>query len=364
MSPGPTGAAPPTDRLDDPASYPAVDPTDFLAAVDGLPAQLEEAIRRASGAPGLPSADGIHSIAVLGMGGSGISGELCRTLLAPVAPVPVLSVRDYALPAWVGPDTLVFAVSYSGNTEETLAAYVEATRRGARVVAVTSGGTLAAQAADAGHAVVEVPGGMMPRAALGYVSLPPLVVCSRLGLAPGLEEALPGMLATVGQRIAECSRDVPSAANVAKQLAVRLAGSLPVVWGTEGIAGSAAYRWKCQLNENAKAYAGWAVFPELNHNEVVGLYHPEAGSAPYGIVVLRHEAEHPRTARRILATSALVGGSVGFVEEVWARGDTPLARLFDLIATGDLVSTYLGIATGIDPAPIEAISLLKAALGD
>lgn len=358
------GVRPATERLDDPASYGEVDLTDFLAAVEGLPAQLEEAIRRATDAGGLPSPDGIRSIAVLGMGGSGISGELCRTLLAPVATVPVASARDYELPAWVGPETLVFAVSYSGNTEETLSAYAEACRRGARIVAVTSGGALAAQAAAAGQAVVEVPGGMMPRAALGFVALPPLVVCARLGLAPGLAEAVPGMLASVASRVAECSRGVPTATNVAKQLAARLAGSLPVIWGTEGIAGSAAYRWKCQLNENAKAYAGWAVFPELNHNEVVGLYHPEAAPAPYGIVVLRHDAEHPRTARRIQATADLIGGSVGFVEEVWARGDTPLARLFDLIATGDLVSTYLGIATGVDPAPIEAISLLKAALGD
>lgn len=361
----PTGHPLAAGRLDDPAAYPEVDPTDFLAAVEGLPAQLADAIDRARGATDLPPADGIRSVAVLGMGGSGISGELCRTLLAPAAPVPVASARDYELPAWVGPDTLVFAVSYSGNTEETLAAYAEASRRGARIVAVTSGGALGAEAAAAGQAVIEVPGGMMPRAALGFVSLPPLVVCARLGLAPGLERGLDGMLVSVGQRVVECSRSVPTSANAAKQLARRLAGTQPVIWGTEGIAGSAAYRWKCQLNENAKAYAGWAVFPELNHNEVVGLYHPEAASGlPFGIVVLRHEAEHPRTARRILATTALVGGSVGFVEEVWARGDTPVARLFDLIAMGDLVSTYLGIATGVDPAPIEAISLLKAALGD
>ncbi|HLH29071.1 MAG TPA: SIS domain-containing protein, partial [Acidimicrobiales bacterium] len=286
-----------TDRLDDPSVYPEVDPTDFLAAVEGLPAQLADAIDRARRAGGLPSPDGIRSIAVLGMGGSGISGELCRTLLAPVAPVPVAAARDYELPAWIGPDSLVFAVSYSGNTEETLAAYAEASRRGAKIVAVTSGGALAAQAAAAGHAVITVPGGLMPRAALGFVALPPLVACARLGLAPGIDEALPGMLAVAGQRVAECSREVPASANAAKRLAIRLAGVLPVIWGTEGIAGSAAYRWKCQLNENAKAYAGWAVFPELNHNEVVGLYHPEVAAAPCGIVVLRHEAEHPRTAR-------------------------------------------------------------------
>ena len=351
------------ERLDDPGAFAAADPTDFLRAVEGLPDQLVEALEIAHAAEGLPSGEGVRSIAILGMGGSGISGELCRSLLAPVATVPVATVRDYDLPAWVGQDTLVFAVSYSGNTEETLAAVAEAARRGARVVAVTTGGALAEEAAVGGYAAVTVPGGLMPRAALGYVGLPPLVVCARLGLAPGLDADLAAVPALVGRRMQECGRGVPSEGNLAKQLAGRLAGTLPVIWGTEGLAGCAAYRWKCQINENAKAYAGWAVFPELNHNEVVGLYHPEASAAPVGIVVLRHEAEHPRTARRIEATTSLVDGSVAFVEGVWARGTSPAGRLFDLIAMGDLVSTYLGIAQGVDPAPIEAISLLKAALG-
>jgi glucose/mannose-6-phosphate isomerase len=355
------------ERLDQPGSFAEVDPSNFLACVEALPSQLSEAVERARAVPGLPPGDAVRSIAVLGMGGSGISGELCRTLLAPVSGVPVVTVRHYDLPAWVGPETLTFAVSYSGNTEETLAGFAEARRRGSPVIAVTSGGELAEQATAAGQTVVTVPGGLMPRAAIGYVAVPPLVSCARLGLAPGLDPALGEAIETVRARIDECARDVPVRANPAKRLAAELVGVLPVVWGTEGIAGAAAYRWKCQLNENAKRYAGWAVFPELNHNEVVGLYHPreapETAAVPAGVVVLRHRGEHPRIARRIVATTALVSGSVAWVQEVRAGGDSPVARLFDLIAVGDLASTYLGIARGVDPAPIEAISLLKAALG-
>src|SRR6266571_8979510 len=135
-------------------------------------------------------------------------------------------------------------------------------------------------------------------------------------------------------------------------------------WWTDGPrTATAAYRLKCQLNENAKVVAGWGSFPELNHNEVVGLYGPGATAIPLAVVVLRHEGEPPRTARRIEVTTRLVGESVDFVEQVWARGSSALARLLDLVALGDHLSTYVGIARGVDPAPIAAIDLLKAALG-
>jgi glucose/mannose-6-phosphate isomerase len=366
MTTTPTDYSADLEDLDDPAHLAAVDPSDFLQAVEGLPAQLAEAVGLAQAVDGLPSADGVGGIAVLGMGGSGISGELCRSILAPVAPVPVATIRDYDLPDWVGPDTLVFAVSYSGNTEETLSAFHQAAERGARIVAVTTGGALAAEAAVRGYPAVIVPGGLMPRAALGYVGIPPLVVCSRLGLALGLDAALEEAQEVVARRAGECHRSVPAASNPAKRLAARLLGYLPLVWGAEGIAGAAAYRLKCQLNENAKVLAHWATFPELNHNEVVGLYRDGPDPFPnpaVGVVVLRHDGEHPRTARRIDVTRSLVSDSVAFVEDVWARGSSPLARLLDLVVTGDHASTYLGIARGADPAPIVAIDTLKAALG-
>jgi len=350
-------------KLDDPATLAEADPTDFLSAVEGLPAQLGEAVGLADAAEDLPDVTGLGSIAVLGMGGSGISGELCRAVLAPLAPVPVATLRDYDIPAWVGKDTLVFAVSYSGNTEETLTAFRQAAARGARIVAVTTGGALAQEAAASGYPVVAVPGGLMPRAALGYVAIPPLVVCNRLGLAPGIDTAIDEALEVAARRAAACHRSVPAASNLAKTLAGRLVGRLPLVWGSEGTAGAAAYRLKCQLNENAKVIANWAVFPELNHNEVVGLYHSETIPAPLGILVLRHVGENPRTARRIEVTTSLIADSVDFVEEIWTTAASPLARLLDFVVAGDHLSTYLGIARGADPAPIVVIDLLKAALG-
>ncbi|TMK48453.1 MAG: SIS domain-containing protein, partial [Actinobacteria bacterium] len=275
-----TPAGTPPHDLDDPEELAAADPSDFLRAVEALPEQLGEAIGLARAVDDLPPAEGLKAIAVLGMGGSGISGELCRSVLAPVAPVPVVTIRNYDLPAWVGPDTLVFAVSYSGDTEETLCAFRQAAARGARIVAVTTGGALAEEAAAGGYPVILVPGGLMPRAALGYVGMPPLVVCGRLGLTPGLDAALDEAVEVTARRAAECHRSVPAASNPAKALAVRLAGYLPLVWGSDGIAGAAAYRLKCQLNENAKVLAGWATFPELNHNEVVGLYRSGGDVAP------------------------------------------------------------------------------------
>lgn len=349
------------DELDDPAALAAVDRSDFLAAVEALPAQIAEAANLAAATGGLPGTDGLTGIAVLGMGGSGISGELCRAVLAPRAPVAVATLRDYDLPVWVGPGTLVFAVSYSGNTEETLTAFREAADRGARIVAVTTGGVLAEEAAARAIPVVTVPGGLMPRAAIGYVGIPPLVICGRLGLAPGLLQELDEAVAVVTERAETCQRAVPAPANVAKALARQLVGRIPLVWGADGIAATAAYRLKCQLNENAKVFAACAAFPEINHNEVVGLYHSDS-PAPLALLVLRHEVENPRTARRIEVTTRLVGESVEVVEEIWARGSSPLARLLDLVTVGDHLSTYLGIARGVDPTPIAAIDLLKASL--
>lgn len=349
--------------LDDPAARAEVDRQDFLKDVEDLPGQLSVALSRAGEVQGLPDPAGISAIAVLGMGGSGIAGELCRSVLAPVAPVPVATIRDYDLPAWVGPDTLVLAVSYSGETEETLSAFRQAAGRGARVVAVTTGGTLAAEAAAHGYPVALMPGGLMPRAAIGYVGVPTLVICARLGLASGMEADLEEAVETVTRRVEECRRTVPTTRNLAKQLATRLVGATPLIWGTEGVAAAAAYRWRCQMNENAKLFAAWSAFPELNHNEVVGLYRSSGETIPVGVVVLRHAGEHPRTAERIKTTTGLVAGSVSLVEEVWTQALTPVARLLDLAVTGDLVSTYLAIVRGVDPTPIEAINLLKAALG-
>ena len=211
----------------------------------------------------LPSPTGV---VVAGMGGSAIGGDL--VLAAQLAlPVPAAVVRGYELPAWVGPSTLVVAVSYSGNTEETLACVEAALARGCTPLCVASGGRLAALAAERGLPLVTVPPGLQPRAAVGYLAMPLLAALERLELVPSAEKDVEEAAAVVREMTALLAPTEDEGCNLAKDLARRLHGHVPLVYGA-GLSAPAARRWKTQLNENAKAMAFWAELPELDHNEI------------------------------------------------------------------------------------------------
>jgi glucose/mannose-6-phosphate isomerase len=358
-----------TVRLDDADLIAATDPSDFLASVEQFPVQVEEAWKLGTAAADLPVGEGVSAVAILGVGGSGISGDAVRGILGARSRLPVHTLRGSDLPAWVGRNTLVFAVSYSGNTEETLHLFDQARDRGARLVALTSGGMMEDRAASAGAAVVRLPGGLQPRAALGYLTVPILVVLERLGLGPQVSDELPEAIDLLQRRSAEYGRSSPSRDNAAKRLALSLAGRLPWVYGSEGLSEVAAYRWKCQMNECAKVPCSSGFFPELTHNEVVGWSGlRQLSRAHAALVVLRHDGESPAIARRIDATMRLVRDSFAFATEVRAEGprgtdgSSELIRFLDLTYLGDFTSTYLGITSGVDPAPVEPIERLKREL--
>ena len=337
------------------------DPSDMLGLIEGLPQQFKEAERIARSMP-LPKWPEPRNIAIVGMGGSAIGGDLVRALAEDQGPVPIVVQRNYTLPKWVGKDSLVVASSYSGNTEETLAAYAEAEARGARVIAITTGGELAKRATGAGWPVVRIPGGMSPRAAIGYSFVPLLVVMERLGIMPSQAEALAETVAVLEGQSAKYGRQSPMAENPAKALAAELVGRAPLILGPAGWQGIAAYRWKCQFNENSKAPAFWNVFPELNHNETVGWEHPLEVLGRLHVVLLRDALESKRNARRVDVTKEIMAKSAAGITEFWAEGKSSVARLFSLLYPGDFVSGYLALAYGTDPTPIKAIDHLKSEL--
>jgi glucose/mannose-6-phosphate isomerase len=358
-------------RLDDLGFVHEIDPAGFLGSVETLADQVRDGARLGRQATGLPDGSGFLGVAILGLGGSGISGDICRAVLGGSSPVFLQTVKGYALPAWVGPTTLVFAVSYSGDTEETLEAFEAALRRKARVMAVASGGRLLSRAANFGLPTIQVPGGLQPRAAIGYLAMPLLVVCERLGLGPDMASSIAESARLLEARATEYGREAPVSANAAKRLALQLLDVAPLIYGSDGPAEVAAYRWKCELNEVAKVPAVCNVFPELNHNEVVG-WGPDPGrpgdprdgeGAKPGLIVLRHDGEHPRIARRIEVTLSMLGSRFSLVEQVRALGSSVLARLLDLCYLGDFTSTYLALARGVDPTPVEVIERLKQSLG-
>ncbi|MFN2589696.1 MAG: SIS domain-containing protein, partial [Actinomycetota bacterium] len=215
--------------------------------------QLRDGYRMARSTAGLPSGRSLHSVAVCGMGGSGVAGDILRTLYAGRLPVPIIAVKGYELPAFCGRDTLVLAVSFSGNTEETLAAYGEAVERGCRVVAISAGGELASRAADDHVAHVELPGHVpVPRAALGYTSAVPIGLLEAMGLTPPAGEEIDRAEELLDEMSSRLGPELPLPENEAKQLAAWIGDRTPVVWGSEGVAAAAAVRWKTQLNENGK----------------------------------------------------------------------------------------------------------------
>ena len=346
--------------LDDPAALRAADPGDMLGAVTALPSQCGEGYRLGLEARGLPSADGVLAVAFCGMGGSAVAGDVLCALAAPRLRVPVTVVRTPELPEFAGPNALAVVCSYSGDTAETLALFDQVTSRGVRAVAITSGGELARRAQEYGDGCVRMPGGYMPRAAFGYMTLGMLGALEQIGLLPSFASDVDEAIREMERLIARSGPAVPFSVESAKALALALGERVPVVWGAEGIGAVAATRWKTQLNENAKVPAFASALPELDHNEVVG-WAPGRGDG-FALVALRHEGEHADVAARFPASIEIARSSGASVREVWAEGRSPLARLLTLVLMGDLVSTYLAIARGVDPSPIDAIERLKDVL--
>ncbi len=347
--------------LDDLAAMGAGDPGGMLGLIGGLGGQLRAGFRLGREASALPAAEGLTAAIVCGMGGSGVIGDLVRSVFGPHLPVPLQVVKGYELPAWSARDTLVIAVSFSGNTEETLAAYGRALEANCRLVAISAGGELAARAEADDVPTISVPPDVpVPRAALGYLAGAAVGVLDAIGLVPPADDdvrqagdLLDGLAGRLGP-------GVPAGENPAKSLAAWLVGRIPVVWGSEGVAEAAALRWKTQLNENAKVPAFASTLPELDHNEIEGW--SEGSGAPFGLVVLRHPEEDPRVAGRVAATLEAIAPSGMEARTILAEGSGRLAVAMSLVAIGDFVSTYLAILRKVDPTPVPVLMGLKARL--
>lgn len=345
----------------------AMDSLGWLDAVAGLPEQLTAAHEAAGAIPAsdLPSFDGIRNIVVAGMGGSGVAGDVLDAVASGALPVPVRVLKQYRLPGFVDEDTLFFAMSYSGGTEETISMTEAALAAGARVVAVTRGGDLGALAAKHGALQVTPPEVPLPRAALGGLVAPLFVLTFRGGLLPEGHGLLMQAQAQLAARRDKCKPAVEGPANPARELARRIGRTIPIVYGGGALGAVAAYRWKCDINENAKAPAFWHSYPELDHNEICGWgLHGDVTRQIFTLVELRHGGEHARLSPRFAATREIIEETLVDVLEVQAGGEGRLAQLLDLMYLGDWVSSYLAFDQDVDPGPIDAIFQLKAKLAD
>jgi glucose/mannose-6-phosphate isomerase len=351
--------------LDNPKELAAVDAAGMLSVVERFAEQVEDALRIGGSDVKLPESEGLKAVVVLGMGGSGISGDV----VAALAPdggmkLPLITVKGYELPSYVDSDCLVFAVSYSGNTEETLDCLQQARNARARLVAVSSDGSLAEIADREGIPIFAIPGGLQPRAALGYLFVPILSALERMGVVAGLLEQLTSAVEMLQKRSGEYGGGSGLDSNPTKRLAKDLVGYLPVVYGSEGHLAVVSQRWKAQLNEMAKVPAFCNYFPELNHNETVGWQNLPDICSRCHLIVLREQGEHERVEKRIEVTLELLAGSVGHTTQICARGSNRLERMLDLIYFGDFTSVYLALLLGQDPTPVSRIDELKKRLAE
>jgi glucose/mannose-6-phosphate isomerase len=374
------------ERLDDEEKLEAADPGGMLRQVASSAAQVRSA-RRVTSETDLSGllADGRpRAIVVTGMGGSGVAGDVLAAVAGPGCPVPIVTVHDYQLPGWVGTTDLVIAVSCSGSTEETLEVAQEAVRRACRLAAVGGAGSpLATVATQARAPFIPVTSAGQPRSTLWGLSIPLVAIAERLGLVRAGDEAYEAAAARLEEISHRCRPSSETFVNPAKSLAIELAGTVPMIWGTSALTGVAAYRFSCQLNENAKYPAVTGVLPEANHNQVVTFDGPFAGSAAgyaasdYGddifsddseggaarrlrLVILRDTSEHPQVARRREVSAELAYARGVRISEIAAEGDHPLERLASVTQLIDYATVYLALGTGIDPSPVTAINELKA----
>lgn len=344
--------------LNQPEEFSRIDTQNMLAEIDRLPEQLQQAWDIGQAFP-LQKGDDIRAVLIAGMGGSAIGGSLLKAHAAPLCPVPIIIHRDYGLPAWAkGDHILVIASSHSGNTEETLSAFEEAVIRGCRVLAVTTGGTLAEKARGNDCALWQFEHQGQPRAAVGYSFGLLLAALVKLDLMPDPSAEIQDAVAALKAQRENLTGDVPIAENPAKRLAGQLVGRWVSVFGA-GIMAPVARRWKGQISEIAKAWAQFETLPEADHNTLAGVVNPADALLTTMTLFLQAESNHPRNKLRVKLTKKnlmLEGLNTDFVS---ARGKSRLAQLWTALHLGDYVAYYLAMSYGVDPTPVAAIENLK-----
>jgi glucose/mannose-6-phosphate isomerase len=336
----------------------AVDSTAQIAEVLDLGTHLRDALWRVESS-GAGPIDAPGGLIVAGMGGSAVGGRLSLAGLGRRLTRPLAIADGYELPGWAGPQTLVLCSSYSGETEETLSCYDDAVSRGAPRIVATTGGELAERARRDRVPVIPIPGGFQPRAAVGYSLVSALEAARLAGAAPSLAGEVEAAASLAEALAAEWGPDGPEDGD-AKTIARALHGTVPVIGGAE-LAAAVAYRWKCQINENAALPAFAFALPEAGHNEIVG-WEAARDLGRFGIVLLEDPRANARNRLRTELTGELAEVGAEVVVHASARGESRLERLVSLVLLGDLVSIYLAVLRGEDPVDVGPIDSLKAAL--
>lgn len=302
-----------------------------------------------------------RNVLVCGMGGSGITGDLLRQFTFYNSDVPIQTNRFYRVPSWVNKHTLIIGVSHSGNTEETLESFKQARRQGAQPVAVTSDGTMADLAQENDFPRIEIPGDLPPRASAAYLFVPALFALDEVGVASVPEQSQwDQAIRHLEDVVDECEPEQSD--NTTQEIARSLKGRIPVIYGSQEVTSVLATRFKNQVNENAKVFAWANDFPEMNHNEIMGLDYLSQNPERYQVILLRDRGEHDRVQRRFEILVRMFRDKVNSIETIESRGRSLLTRYLTLMLETDFVSYYLALANQKDPTSVHYIDQLKKQL--
>ncbi len=347
--------------LDDAQLVSQLDSQGMLKAVHEMPRQCQQAWQMAMDFDLPQDYSEVNKVVIAGMGGSAIGGSLISTLVVPEAKLPIFVHRDYDLPAFVDAQTLFIASSYSGMTEETLSSFRQAQEAGAKRLAITTIGKLKTLAEKGNVPVFGYDYKGQPRAALAYSFLPMIGFLQKLGILSDKSAEVAETIQVLQQLSQRIDEGVVLSRNPAKQLAQRLYGCLPVIYGA-GILSEVAHRWKTQFNENSKTWAFYEIFPELNHNAVVGYQFPQELARKIVVVLLRSAHLSERLELRYRVTCQLLDQAGVDYRFVDGEGASPLSQMMSLVLFGDYTSCYLAILNKVDPTPAKAIDYLKEQL--
>ena len=339
----------------------SIDSQNMWEFLTGFPNQWKQAVQMTEGLELTIDRDRINKICFGGMGGSAIGADLIRAYSYHTCPYPVQVVRHYEIPNWVDEHTLFISCSFSGNTEETLTALEAARDQGAQTIGVTSGGELMLKATKEEFDYIKIPGGMPPRAALGYSFVPLYRIFQKLGFLDEGDTALneTGTFLTEQNELLSDPED-----NEALNLAEELNDTLPIFYSDATVMEPVNLRWRGQFAENAKTLAYGNTLPEMNHNEIVGWERIVHLTGRLSVVMLEDKEDNLRVQRRMEIVEELVEDQTASLHVLKTRGQTRLARMFSLIQLADWTSFYLAVINNVDPTPIAKIDLLKSKLAE
>ena len=326
--------------------------SDMKSLVANFPQQLREAVDIGANAKLNGPKQSVKNILITGLGGSGIGGTIAAEIVFNECKVPITVNKDYFIPAFVNEETLVIVCSYSGNTEETIHAFEAALKKNAMISCVTSGGKIGELAKAKNIDTILIPGGMPPRACLGYSLVQLFYILNKYGMI-GSE---------FKNQFTNCilllEKEKNNIISEAEKLGDFFAGKIPVIYAVDGYNGVAT-RFRQQINENSKMLCWHNILPEMNHNELVGWASKNENLA---VIILRNKTDYSRTQARLEISSDVFKKYTPHVKELWSKGDSHIEKVLYLIHLTDYVSVILAEKKKIDAMEVNIINHLKGEL--